>query len=81
MMSLSMLQSVLVWCTILNVGLLWFSFLVLVLAGDWIYRLHSRWFPMPRETFNVVAYSFLGVYKVLIFMFNIVPLVAVWVVL
>jgi hypothetical protein len=37
----------------------------------------QQWFPMQRETFNVVLYSFLGAYKIIIFVFNIVP----WVVL
>ena len=38
--------------------------------------MHSRWFPMPRQTFNVVIYSFLGVYKIAVFVFNLVPYVA-----
>jgi hypothetical protein len=54
-------------------GLLIFSFLFLAIAGDFVYRIHSKWFPMPRETFNVALYSFLGMYKILIFVFNLMP--------
>ena len=64
------------WCTIINVALLIFSFLILAFARDWVYRAHSRLFPMPREAFNVVVYSFLGLYKVLVITFNLVPYLA-----
>ncbi len=64
------------WCSILNVGLLVFAFLITAFAGDFIYRIHSRWYPIPRETFNVVLYSFIGAYKIFVYVFNIVPWVA-----
>ncbi len=76
-MSIEMLTKFFMWCTILNMGLLMFSFLILAFAGTFVYRIHSKWFPMPRETFSVVLYSFIGIYKILVFVFNIVP----WVVL
>ncbi len=64
------------WCTLLNVGLLLLSFLGFVVAGDFIYRMHSKWFPMSRETFNTVFYSFIGFYKILVFVFNLIPWIA-----
>jgi len=66
------------WCTILNVAFLVLSFLVVAFGfgSDFVYRMHSKWFPMPRETFNVVIYSFIGVYKIFVFVFNIVPWIA-----
>jgi len=72
-MSIEMLTEFFMWCTILNMGLLMFSFLILAFASDFVYRIHSKWFPMPRETFNVVLYSFIGIYKIIVFVFNIVP--------
>ena len=72
-MSIEMLTEFFMWCTILNMGLLVLSFLILAFAGDFVYRIHSKWFPMPRETFNVVLYSFIGIYKIIVFVFNIVP--------
>ncbi|HOJ38958.1 MAG TPA: hypothetical protein PKX93_02835 [bacterium] len=65
------------WCTVLNGSLLLVSFLFCVLARESIYRLHSRWFPMPRESFSVLLYSFLGFFKILVIAFNLVP----WIVL
>lgn len=72
-MDIEMLTRFFMWCTILNAGLLMVSFLILGFAGDSVYKLHSKWFPMSRETSNVVLYSFLGAYKIVIFVFNAVP--------
>jgi len=75
-MDVQMLTRFLMWCTILNGGLLIYSFLICTFSGDWVYRMHSKWFPMPRETFNVVIYSFIGLFKIFVFVFNVVPWVA-----
>jgi hypothetical protein len=64
------------WCTILNTGLLIFSFLLLSFAGDFVYRMHGKWFPMARETFNVVLYSVIIIYKIFIIVFCVIPWVA-----
>ncbi len=64
------------WCTIVNVGLLLLSFVLWTLAADFIYKLHGKWFRMSRETFNAVFYGFIGVYKLLVYVFNIVPWIA-----
>lgn len=72
-MNIQMLTNFFMWCTVLNMGLLIFSSLILAFNGDFVYRLHSKWFPMPRETFNVALYAFLGMYKIIVFVFNVVP--------
>ena len=79
-MTIQMLTNFFMWCTILNMGLLLLSFLILAFAGDFVYKMHSRWFPMPRETFNVVLYSFIGIYKLMVFVFNIIPWIALMIV-
>jgi hypothetical protein len=72
-MDIQMLTKFFMWCTVLNAGLLVFSFLILAFAGDFVYRIHGKWFSMPRETFNVVLYSFIGFYKIIAIVFNVVP--------
>ncbi len=72
-MDVQILTRFFMWCTILNMGLLVLSFLILAFAGDFVYKIHGKWFPMPRETFNVVLYSFLGMYKIIVFVFNVIP--------
>lgn len=64
------------WCTIINGALLIFTALFCTFAGGLIYRVHSRWFPMSREAFNPVIYSFVGLYKIIFITFNLVPYVA-----
>jgi len=50
------------------------------MAPDLVYRKQSRWFPIPRETFNVVIYSFLGLFKIVFLVFSVVPYVALLIV-
>jgi hypothetical protein len=68
------------WCTIINGGLviLWTGFSVF--APDTVYRTQSKWFPISRETYNVVMYSFLGLFKIVFLVFNVVPYVALLIV-
>ncbi len=77
-MNIEILKLFFMWCTILNVALLVLSFLVVSFGfgRDFVYRMHSKWFPMPRETFNAVIYAVIGVYKIFVFVFNIVPWIA-----
>ena len=79
-MSIDVFQSFFMWCTIITGALLVFSFLICALAGDWVYRMHGRWFAIPRETFNVVLYAFIGFFKIIFLVFNLVPYVALTIV-
>lgn len=64
------------WCTIINGSILILWAVFTMFAPNLVYRTQSIWFPIPRETFNVVIYSFLGVFKIFFLMFNAVPYVA-----
>lgn len=76
-MTAQMLQTFFMWCSIINIGLLLISFVIIVTAKDRAYKLHSRWFNLSKENFDLVLYCFLGFYKVLVFVFCIIP----WIVL
>ncbi len=75
-MDIESLTSFFLWCTLLNGALLIISAVMCVCAADFIYRLHSRWFPMSREHFTMLLYAWLGLFKIGFFIFNVVPLVA-----
>jgi Family of unknown function (DUF6868) len=75
-MDLQILKDFLMWCTIINGAMMCFIGLICVFGQGWVYRIHSRWFPMTRETFSVVMYSSIGLYKMLFFFFNVIPYVA-----
>jgi len=75
-MDIQTLTSFFMWCTIINGGIfvLWTVFLLF--APDLVYRTQRNWFPIPRETYNVIIYSFLGLFKIVFLVFNVVPYVA-----
>lgn len=75
-MNIQTLTTFFMWCTIINAGILIYSSLFLCFAPDFVYRIQSRWFSISRETFNIIAYSYLGIFKVLFFAFNLVPYLA-----
>ena len=79
-MDIQTLTSFFMWCTIINGGLLVLWTIIYLLAPNLVYRTQSKWFPLPRETFNVVFYSFLGLFKVFFLIFNVVPYVALLIV-
>ncbi len=64
------------WCSIINLAIALVGYLVVVLASDRVFRVHTRWLPLSRESFNAAIYSLFGQYKLLIFIFNIVPFIA-----
>ena len=79
-MDVQTLTTFFMWCTIINTGLLLLWTVFFAFAPDLVYRTQSKWFPIPRETFHVVMYSFLGLFKVVFLVFNVVPYVALLIV-
>jgi hypothetical protein len=75
-MDMQALETFFMWCTIINGGLLVYSAIFLTFAPNWIYKVQSKWYPISREAFNVIIYSFLGLYKLFFITFNIVPYIA-----
>jgi len=75
-MDIQALTSFFMWCTILNAGLYIYMAAVCVFAPDWLYRMQVRWFQIPRETWDVAIYAFLGLYKMVVIVFNLVPYLA-----
>ncbi len=79
-MDIQTLTTFFMWCTIINGALFVCSTTVFILAPDVLYRIQSRWFSIPRETFNVAFYSLLGFFKIVLLVFNVVPYVALLIV-
>ncbi len=75
-MDIKTLTDFFMWCTIIDVSLLTLAILIFILAPDFVFRLQSRWFPISKESFNVLSYAFIGTFKIFILVFNIVPYVA-----
>jgi hypothetical protein len=75
-MTIEAVRRVLLWCTIINYGILLVWFLFFMLGHDWMYRLHGRWFPLSVEQFDMLHYAGISVYKLGIILLNLVPYIA-----
>ena len=76
-MNLQTLQEFLFWCMVLNLGLLTFSFLLIISFRSWIYQIHGRFFNLPEEYISKALYAFIGFYKIVVIVFNVVPWLAI----
>ena len=76
-MNIQTLQEFLFWCMILNLGLLTFSFLLIIRLRSWICQIHGRFFSLPEEYISKVLYAFIGFYKIVVIVFNVVPWLAI----
>ena len=75
-MSLEILVQLLLWCTVINYGVLLVWFAAFVLAHGWMYGLHSRWFRISVEQFDALHYGGMAIYKVGVLLLNLVPYIA-----
>ncbi|HTN29830.1 MAG TPA: hypothetical protein VL178_03210 [Pseudomonas sp.] len=80
-MGIDGIKDVLLWCVLFNylILLLWSG--LFIFARGWMYRLHSRWFKLAPETFDALHYGALALYKIGILLFNLIPWLALCVVL
>lgn len=72
-MTIEIIRDVLLWCVVINMGLLLWWFLFFMLAHDWMYRFHCKWFSLSIEKFDSIHYSGMAVFKIGIFLFNLTP--------
>lgn len=75
-MTLEVIRDVLGWSGVLSLGMLLFWWLFFVLGHDLMYQMHGRWFKLSVETFDTVHYAGIVFFKVCVFVFIIVPYLA-----
>jgi hypothetical protein len=75
-MTVEITRDVLAWCSVINIGLLLFWLLWLTLAHDFVYRVHGKFLKISVERFDEIHYSGMAFFKICIFVFNIVPYLA-----
>ena len=63
------------YCSIINFSILLTAFIILMVTKDFTYNVHTKlgFWEGSKESHKQSMYSLLGNYKILIFMFNIVP--------
>ena len=69
------------WCTVINIGLLLFSTLMVSLVRDFAINMHSKIFNLHPETLPAMYFDYLGRLKLLMIVFNLVPYLALRIIL
>lgn len=72
-MTLELIRTALGWAAILNIIFLLVWAGLFIFARLWMVRLHSRWFKLSPEVFDAMHYAGMGLYKIGIWMFLIIP--------
>ena len=72
-MTIEMMRGVLGWCSIINMGLLLWWFFAITVLHDLVYRIHTKWFKLSVEKFDEIHYTGIAFFKIVMFVFNIVP--------
>jgi hypothetical protein len=67
---------VLLWCAVINYGLLLVWVALFVLPHGWLHRLWGRWFRLSAEQFDLVNFAGIVLYKSAVLLFNLVPYIA-----
>ena len=75
-MSIETLRHWLLACTLINAVMLTLWGGIFLLAHDWIYKRHGKWFKLSVERFDSIHYAGMTFFKLCIFVFNLVPYLA-----
>jgi hypothetical protein len=75
-MTPEIVRSVLGWSALINYGVLIVWALFFMLAHDWMYRYHTKFFTLSVEKFDATHYATMAIFKLLVIVFNLVPYIA-----
>ena len=62
------LEAFLLWCLIINYSILIVWFIMIVVAKDFVYNIHTKWFNIPKDKFDSIHYMWMGFYKYRLYM-------------
>ncbi len=79
-MSIETARSFFLWCSVIDYALLCVWALLATLGRSWWYGLVGRIFPVSREQFDLLNYGGIALYKIGIFLFNLVPLISLYII-
>lgn len=75
-MTQEFLTTVFGWMTVLNIGVLIFSTMMVLALQNWIADVHGRMFQMERADIKRAYFRYLANYKILTLVFCLVPWLA-----
>ena len=75
-MTLDQLTELFKWMTIINIGLFILSSLLTMFLRKIVCKMHGKLFGIDEGKVSIVLYGYLGVYRIFIIVFNMVPYLA-----
>jgi Family of unknown function (DUF6868) len=78
-LTIEVIRNFLLWCTVINYGILLVWFLFFVFGHEWIYRMHASWFRLSIDQFDAAHYAAMAIFKIGILLFNLVPLIVLFI--
>ena len=76
MASMETLAAFLGWCTLINMGMLIFASLMLASMRASISKIHGNMFGLEEVDLSRAYFQYLAQYKILVFVFNLMPYLA-----
>ena len=76
-MDIEALRHFLLWCTVINYGILLLWLVLTVFAFGWMQRLCSRLYGISAEQFYAINFAGIVFFKSAVILFNLVPLIAI----
>ena len=69
------------WSAVINLGLLLWWFFAFITMRDFIYRMHTRWFNLTPNQFDMIHYAGMAIFKFLVLFLNLIPYITLRIVL
>jgi hypothetical protein len=79
-MTIETARSFFLWCTVINYGFLVVWAMLFIVAHDGLFRLNGKWVRLSTEQFDVLNVAGITLYKLGIFLFNLVPCIVVYII-
>jgi len=76
MISIDTVREFFGWCTVINIGILLIATIFIACARGTITTIHSKLFKLNDTDLSHAYFQFLGQYKLAIYVFNLVPYIA-----
>ncbi|MGI9346245.1 MAG: DUF6868 family protein [Gammaproteobacteria bacterium] len=74
------IRAILGWCSLINIILLLVWWVIYVTGRGWIHSVSSIWFKLSAQQFDAIHYGGIAFYKIIVYVFNIIPWVALHIV-
>ena len=71
--SIETIREFLGWCSVINIGMLFISTIMLTIMRSWIIKIHASLTGVSEAELPRIYIEYLGNYKILIIIFNVVP--------